>query len=161
MSEGREKKNGETVFYYECDKCGKRLYGWDMLAMTVVDLRHYCKQCCVETFGFIKGKNDIAYAPKSLYRIAHTFSSMYDDAPHFATTLENVAKEARVLMSSMAAKHFEKDPMMFNWGYGLTGHIDSEHWEIYVKGWSMEFAFVYEPSPEELEKIQKLRRLSK
>lgn len=158
MTEGCEKRNGITEYFYECDFCGRRFYGYDMMDMVVVDSKHYCHECRIGLLGFTKGKNGRIYAPKSMYRIAHTFSSLYDDAPHFATKLEIVAKEAGVSMDSMTVKHFAKDPMFLNWGYGLTGHIDSEHWEIYAEGWHPEFAFIFEPTPEELEKIQKLRR---
>ena len=39
--------------------------------------------------------------------------------------------------------------MMFNWGFGLTGHIDSEHYRISAgEYW---WFFVFEPSKEDLE----------
>lgn len=153
MSSGID--NERDDYYTECDGCGKRYYGYDQYSITVVDGSDYCPDCCVVRFGFFFDRRGYLVAPRSLYRIAHTFSSLYDGNHHYATTLESVAREADVPMRDLRARHCGKNPMFLNPGYGLSGHIDSEHWEIYAKGWSKscEFAFVFEPSAEELEKL--------
>lgn len=162
MTEGHEDVDGKCSYYSECDLCGKRYYSYDMLCMKVVDGKDYCPECAIRHLGFHRGKRtDNVYAPRSMYRIAHTFHSMYEDKPHFVTTLERIANEVPWATGEISAKHYEKDPMLFNWGYGLTGHIDDDHWEIYIGDDPCEVAFVYEPAPEELEKIKKLRRFEK
>lgn len=154
MSEGRDDKG----YFTACDICGKKFYGYDNLYITVVDGRDYCPKCTEKTFVTKRNRSGRFYMGGSYYRIAHTLSSMYDGPKEYCTTLEAVAGSHNILFT----KHCPADPMLFNWGFGLSGHIDSEHWEVYTDRFSdgdvCFYAFVFEPSPEELAKLRRYER---
>ena len=135
-----------------CDECHE---GGIFL---MVDGRELCKGCLAR-MGYGHERNEIFYMNPGLYRIAYTFSSLYDDTPELYSTLEKVAYKAGVLPGALSADRFGRDPMLFNWGFGLSGHIDEAHWEIYDAEDRM-FAYVYEPPETEKAKLMMLRSRS-
>lgn len=137
--------------WFICDEC----HEGEIFRM--VDGRELCKGC-LERMGYGHERKGTFYMNPGLYRIAYTFSSMYDDTPELYTTLEKVAYKAGVLPGALSADRFGRDPMLFNYGFGLSGHIDDAHWKIYAK--DRMFAYVYEPPETEAAKLMKLRSRS-
>lgn len=143
-------------YYTKCDVCGKRFYGYDDLCMNNVDKKDYCPECSLNSGMFHTGKDGRIYANNDVWRIAHTFSSMYDGIHCYASSIDQIEKEYKIL----CVKHRKAQPMFLNWGFGLTGHLDDEHYRIDVldhenRYVSKFFAYIYEPTPEEMEKLKK------
>lgn len=141
-------------YYTKCDGCGKCFYGYEDMNTFVIDDQDYCFDCAIKKELAHKNKNGRTYVNGNIYRIAHTFSSLYDGPGCYFTSLDWLIKSHEIVCT----KHYEADPMLFNWGYGLTGHIDQDHWRVFTKedyGSKCEYAFIYEPSEVELSKLKK------
>ena len=146
----------ESGCYTSCDVCGKKFYGYDDLCVNHVDDADYCPECSLKFGFFHKGKNDRIYANKNVWRIAHTFSSMYEGSHCYVTSIDQIEKKYEIL----CVKHRKADPMFMNWGFGLTGHIDEEHYRVDVRSRDFGFvekcyAFVFEPDLDELDRLKK------
>ena len=132
----------------KCDKCGKEFRGYDDLQLTGIDDEYYCPACLPLKFNGVM-KNGHFILSGEYYRVSHTFSSMYDGPHEYKTKLEECS-------GVVAAVHYSRNPLLFNWGFGLSGHIDSDHWELYSRFDYPHEYYIYTPSAEELEKLKKI-----
>lgn len=135
----------EGKYGFKCDICGAHI---DFYNETGMDDMIICGDCKHTRYPG-KWKDGRWIVDGSLYRISATFSSMYEGGSSYATTLEKATGGAKCV-----AVHKKADPMLFNWGFGLSGHIDSDHWEIYTNVKWPHHAHIYNPSETELEKLK-------
>lgn len=141
----------------KCGSCGKKYLGYEDMECIVMDGVKYCPECARKLYHMEEGKNGATFPSYSYYRVAHTCSSMFDGPIEYVTSLEKLSEVYEIPLQELHAKHFKRDPIPFNWGYGLTGHIDGEHWKVYKKGDKCEVAFIFEPSEDELSKLKGIK----
>lgn len=134
-----------------CNNCGKEYRGYEDLNTVVIDGLNYCLECAAQRYpGLCRYEKGEGFcAGPALYRVSHTFSSLFDGPHEYMTSLDAIIEHYGPIRKIF---HCPRDPMLFNWGFGLTGHIDSEHYEIYVgKYWGFH---VYEPPKADIEKMK-------
>lgn len=144
--------------YTKCDGCGKSFYGYEDLNTAVIDGKDYCFDCAMEKGFAHRGRNRV-YIDGDIYRIAHTLSSLYDGPGEYFTSLDWLKSQN---IKVIYTRHYKADPQFMNMGYGLSGHIDEEHWSVHVKTdfrEDCEYAFIFKPSDAELEKLRKYEKV--
>lgn len=133
-----------------CKDCKKEIGMAEWYCSVTIDGEIYCRECIEKhpEYCYCKHKDGKTrwYFNHGLYRVSHTFSSLYDGPHEYLTSLKKIEELYAPIRKVV---HYPEDPMMFNWGFGLTGHIDSEHYRISAgEYW---WFFVFEPSKEDLE----------
>lgn len=150
------KGHDEKGYYSQCDGCGSKFYGYDDLDTWPIDDNIWCHDCAQRRgFVCISDDNKHWFARKDIYRIAPSFSSLYDGPGEYFISLDWVIKKKGPISKVV---HCPRGPMFLNWGYGLSGYINSEHYEVHLVEWDEKrlgmFAFVFEPSEDEMKKIR-------
>lgn len=128
-----------------CSICGCEI---EPYYETGMDGKLICGDCLHKHYPG-RWKNGYWVVDGSIYRISYTFSGLYEGGPSYATTLEKATGGAKCV-----AVHKKADPMFFNPGFGLSGHIDSDHWEIYTNVNWPHHAHIYDPNETELKKLK-------
>ena len=133
------------MYDFTCDLCKCKI---EPYYEKCVDGKYICAKCLMEHYPG-RWVRERWVVDGGIYRISHTFSGLWEGGPHYATTLEKATNGEKCY-----AIHKKADPMLFNPGFGLSGHIDSDHWEIYTNVNWPHHAHIYDPNETELKKLK-------